>query len=729
MDDGIGKTWERGELEQDRHRSQLEYQATTTAREYIREANRLIAEGTDKCYRSLGLVVLGYGDEEGLFLTLQNHPDVGEVSDYRDLTGVDWGDLSRVLEDGDKYLRDVVEGSIPKPGLYNTPKEIARERIRNAFRSLEAIAEAEDLVESEYTNAVEAHGYSTQVATLMKVPDFITDDEMRIVADPDSKEYMKTIFVGKTTSGKSASLDGEVEDRYNAGRKIIDIVDTDELENGFYDIPQNEDALIKARKKAGVPPSFEDSSELKNPEMEILVPLTHGIEGEKMPFNTSEDEFTVTPFTIPASSLSKRLLVAFLSADASPQQETALRQAYDDVNRDFDDWCLRDMAERVAERDDLDERFRKRVIKLLEQLQESGFIRTQKCEYALDWERIFRDNDTITSFSVSKMQERADKLMVLGYITDCLYQKRKKYSGLPDCVGVFRELHEIAPHSHESSSDESEKAAQEAIVNSLSYIMRKNGHENLEIIADTQDINDLKKGVRKRFSRSVVFLSPAEVYEEVFEQVAGSKKIRNKISSYPTGVGEGVVVGHTEMMERHGKMFQTPVQYHGASFAHCDRDAEMYDDGWEGRAELIDEEELREHDWDTEVPDELEIRHALIQETDEDEDVDLSKMDNDVVQFMRECTEFAEDEYELKSEVRKAYARYADKHGLEEIDPSDRGDMNLFGGSVSKFCELRDEELETTQRENKQTAYAGLSFTQKGRKLLKQFEQSQQKQE
>jgi len=468
--------------------------------------------------------------------------------------------------------------------------------LEDAYQSLVNIAEFESIV-SDVANHSMGTGFELPLGRIWSSFEMEYPDELQLVTRGSG--WPKTLFTGKTGQGKSATLDSAVADRYAAGMKIVDLLDTDEFESAVYDIPQKQPALRDAREELGLPPDYHDVDGFDAPDLEILVPLTS--ETQEMDVPVDDDGNTVIrPFVIPTDDLDQATLVTFLSALVSKQQETSIRTAYDEVS-DSPGWTLRDLADQVIQRDDLDDKYQRRVVRLLENLQGKGFLRTEDHPYALDWERIFRDTDTITAFSVAPLEESVDQMMAMSYLVRGLYDSRKDLSELPPCAAVARELHEIVPHRNETAADARAEALQEAIAHNLSYILRKNRHERLEILGDTQDLMDLKKGVRMRFSRFVLFNLPERSVKAAFA-IAGASDWKKCNGSLGPEQGVGAVVGDTEATSRYGRDFVTPVQFAPSPIHHFDVDE--HDTGLEARTDLLGEE-WETRSWDTGADDGL----------------------------------------------------------------------------------------------------------------------------
>jgi len=463
-----------------------------------------------------------------------------------------------------------------------------------------------------------------------------------------------------------------------------------------YDIPQEQEVLREVREDLDLPTDFTESEVYDDPDVELLVPLTPDVRTQRIPFNEQGDS-VVRPFTIPACELDETTLVSFLGALVSKQQEASLRTAYDAVERQKDDWSLKDLAEEIADQDDLNESFRKRCVRLLENLQNKGFIRTRECEYAIDWSEIFQSTETITAFSVAHVGEKTDQLMVLAYLIYSVYYARRRYFSLPPACAVLRELHEVAPHREEMEDDHRAEALQQAIVSNLSYELRKNRHQRLEFICDTQDVMDLKKGVRKRFSRFCAFDMPEEPLEKIFNYAneTGANSAKKAMKSER---GMGMVVGLSEPNVQDDVSYLSPIEFSPPSFHHFDVDE--HNDGLEARAEYLGED-LETPEWSTGVPGDLRFETDDLLELEEGDS--SASVPDGIDSFVHECITFVDGERTKTTIIREAFNRFADTHGFDT-----RG-ARSFGRQFSKL-----EGVETTKSGSRY--YSGVLLNERGRK-------------
>lgn len=478
--------------------------------------------------------------------------------------------VRRFTEDPDRYM-DLATSSGPRSPeehastLYlraagmADPRERHRETIINAFHSLESLAVARGFVSNSVTNWAPALGYELQIGTWYQPPRDDMPYEIQLVEPGDSEEV--TVNMGKPGRGKGVMGHTETEDRYAAGRKIVDLVDFDENEGGVYDIPNRNPILRDAREDMGLPPDFEESDEYDPPDVEIMVPLTDGAADAYIPYHGPNPEDTVVRFfTVPASSLSKRALKRFISAELTPTQVEIFESAYDEIQRSRDDWNLHEliMATERHRGQHGNQGAVERVQRSIRRVQAKGWIRDRDDPHCISWERILTDPDTITVFTASLMEDtdEAAKYLFHSYVIFAIRNeinrlkklpghKRDGWSHVPKLTVILRELHKVAPNSETSVDDPTIREVQEAMVNDFRDLTAMHRHEGVEVSCDTQNfIGEIKKRARKNFNRACLFQVNLSDAIEMFREVAG--ETRDQYAKRVTrsfGVGECAVLG------------------------------------------------------------------------------------------------------------------------------------------------------------------------------------------
>jgi len=305
------------------------------------------------------------------------------------------------------------------------------------------------------------------------------------------------------------------------------------------------------------------------------------------------------------------------------------------------------------------------------------------------------------------MRERQDKLMVISYLTRAIYHKRKNYEDLPDCAGVFRELHEVAGHQNVRSDDAREKAIQKAFRTEFSYILRKNRHEDLELLVDTQDYLDIDNSVRKRFNRAVAFESSSNVVEDLFDQVAGNKWMHKK---YGRNVSQNFDKATGTVFGKNGteQPFLTPVEFVPPSWHNFDNEED--DTGWQTRVKHLDNEEFRPIDWDTRLPGRLEI-HVDDTPSDSGDDSEEKPEQAAIEAFAESCLVHEPDAAVPTHRVRDAYRSFADEADLVEFDTSES-----FGIWFGRNVDCENDRIGDTQH------YVGIELSPEGQSYLRDAE-------
>jgi hypothetical protein len=605
--DQRGETERYGDYQRDHAIQQAEY-----------ERRQHLCEAVDAGHRALG-----GGRAELLPRLLHGRPDGpldgGLVGELLPRTRADLEAIDEVARQSDRWAwRPVMavwehhhgrDGrGQPDPGAY-----------RRAFESLAALAEWRGVVPSDVQRSVPVQGHELQLGQQQVAPNAGTPSVHRIV-DPASHPPVAA-FQGLPGFGKTTAMTAAVEDRYAAGKKVVDVADLAELENGLYDLPQSQDGLRDVREELGLPPDFRAADGYDPPDVEILVPLHRGLDDCEVPVRAKTDdggtETVVRPFTIPAGEVSRKALNLMLS-HLTDVQQTYLDRAYQSLAAEGEEWSLRDLADAVLETDAQDG-VKRRIYNTLAALQSAGFIRHSDCDHALDWERVFRDDDTITVFSQSLLEDSAHKFMVLSYIVHSLYHERQQHDSLPSLVAVFRELHGIAPNDATASEDERERELQSGIVAAFQELCSMHRHEDIEVLADTQQImGQVNKRAREQVERVVSFRSQYGTLKNLFSDMVGLDDDRyhymNKIARrFETG--EAAIIGKTGM----DSDLEMTISWAPPMCHHLDQQ-DGHGSGWRARVALskrydcVPTEEFDDAPWDPTVPEALQFERLELEE-------------------------------------------------------------------------------------------------------------------
>lgn len=631
----------------------------------------------------------------------------------------------------------------------------ARQTIGAAFRSCTAIAEYEEIIRKDLRTRVDATMFGTKIGEHIQDAEQDLGDTVEAISLLSGA--LKNIHTGGTGQGKSAGVEGEGEAYYlqnfEEGRdfKLLDYVGLRDGENWFYDIPQHDPTMRNSREEQGEPPSFAEDPDRDPetyPELEILVPLTPDLTEQELPFDTDAEEFKVRPFTIPASKIRKRLLISIMATKLTPEQESIIRTAYDEVNNRKDDWTLADLAEEVRSREELSDAKQKPIVSTLRQLQQHGFIRTEQDDYTLDWGDIFGDTKTITVFSQAFVEDEIAQYISVGHLAETIVKQREQRYGIAEALLLMREMWKVAPHNRRQSFDARAAALQEAIGHMLTELFRENRHSGVHLSCDTQYLSDLLKPIRELFNRYVVYNTNRDTVKDVFEWTANDKwgSFYNTLSPKP---GEASIVGMVQpAIDERGIEFLGPIDFAGPSHHHFNEGLD--DNGWQARVnyltpteaceecdskqleraenladltcqdcghEMVDlslgrNEELRRPSeegvgWDDEVPTRLTVNAGY----DEGDTPTIER--RPVALFVDKCLRFREGEAVKRTKVRSAFNEFMLDHGREPRDFDDNGVMAKFGKRLSKAFGDDWDDITRTNRDGER-AYKNLELTTSG---------------
>lgn len=496
---------------------------------------------------------------------------------------------------------------------YDSPTQAACATVEQAHASLTAIAEYGDIVKPDYAKQVDVVGFTTKLGHLWKNPSMDFGDPVEGISTATGS--LKHLFTGGTGHGKTGGAGRQFEDYDRSLRNGQPMKNLDPIglsaENVLYDVPQQDPKLRRARKEHGRPPDFTDLE--YTPEAEYLVPLTPGLEDFPLPHKTGSGEAVPEPFTIPASSISRGLLSAVVSADLTDAEQKVIRDAYSTVNRHNDDWCLDDLAAEIKSRGELSDKQKRSAVRTIRSLQNEGFIRTKECEYAIVWDDVFTSTDRITVFNQTPCDSELAQYFIVAYLLDSIWLLRKRAHDHPHLAQWFRELWEVCGHQvQRRTRDEAVTALMKWIINRVAAMLRQPRDINTDIIADSQDPTDLERSIRERFNRYIIFAGLSEdTVEKMFKWAGekrrgynqGASKLQNSLNGVP---GEAGIVGKVgPAIGDSDKWGVSPVQMVPPSWHQHDKDEGP--SGWQKRVELLDGEELRTVGWDWSLPSDLQV--------------------------------------------------------------------------------------------------------------------------
>jgi hypothetical protein len=604
---------------------------------------------------------------------------------------------------------DVDTASAAKAAGLSTSLETARKRLRNAFLTIENIAIEQGLIRSELTNAAALEGYALQIGVVWKTFDRELPDTIKLWGITDDEDVTATAIQGKPGSGKSASVDTLEEDRYAAGHKVIDCLDWLECENIFHDVPNQRENLLERRDEIDLPTWWDELDDVDEPTVEVLMPLTPELAEWRVPYDTEDERFVVTPFTIPASEIEKRAFKAMLT-HTTDVGSSVLERAFKEVN-EIDDWTIADLAKCVRREAD-DAQVADRVVTELETLQKSSFIRDAKDEHAIDWERIFKSTDVITCFSVAGMSDPASKYMVMLYIIRSLMEEREtttanmgETANLPRLTAAFREMRITCPPASKKTKDPRIRALEGALLDAWRDFSTLHRHNDVEIIGDSQQFNkQVNSDVRANFGRGITFKNKkphVKAFWKSYGADLDDQYIRRVATQFSPG--DFAYLGESNVDERtfHSPCYMAPAMCH-----HIDTKEE--DHGFIARCDYLEHNELRPAPWSAELPDRLAVDQASSSsEPDPDEEP--------VGFFAYHCLDVDDvgrDEWERTDEVYEIYNMFARREGLPEKT------KRSFGIGLSKY--LDDDEYEKKEKMvdgERFTAYFGVRINRTGRNV------------
>jgi hypothetical protein len=650
----------------DQQRNQAEHREELIA-ERLETCSRALSRGLDTDYRAVAVELA-----RTVVPKLREHTPIPLPQYDRRLAGREnwhWADLTEFIDHAPAYIAHFsrrtgseVTTVASRSGRLVDSAQRADTVVRLALESLAAIAENEGIVMDDYAARVDVKCLN------LKVGEHLQQESMDIGDPVHGMSFqlgsILNLHGGKPGSSKSAGTEAEAEPFYHydpddqpdeledpprTAFKLIHLVDLDKGEAWFYDIPQQQPFLRDLREEKGLEPDFAAAEDLDQPETEILVPLTDELDDFELPFDTDREAFTPRPFTIPACTIPKALLVKAILARVTNQGERAIRQAYDEVDRERDDWALTHLAENIRRQKELSDKNKSNAIGVLRSLQNEGYIRTKSDSYTVDWRDLFEATDTISVFSQASAlckSEFGQKFLVAMVLHRILHLRDAGgMFGLPEAVLIMPELWRVVPHNQRDAPDERVAAVQQFIASRMGKAGRLNRRMGIHILADTQYPYDLKNSVREMFNRYVIHNGTTKLAEGAFNWT-GNSKYRSFYGSLTSKRGQAGVVGEVQpAIDERGIEYLSPVEYAPPSHHHFDKDVdqsgwharekyltpteacpecghaelERSDDGYEVTCLAADcgetsvdlslgrNEELRQPEWDTDVPERLGI--------------------------------------------------------------------------------------------------------------------------
>lgn len=592
-----------------------------------------------------------------------------------------------------------------------TTTETAEKRLRDAFLTIENIAIQKGLIRSELTNASALQGFSLDLGVVYKDFNRTLPGTVKLWGIDEDEDVVATAIQGAPGNGKSQAVETLAEDRYAAGHKVVDCLDWLEAENVFHDVRSQRENLLERRDELDLPRWWDDIDGVDEPQVEVLMPLTPELCNWRVPYNLEREEYTVRPFTIPTSEVSKRAIKAMLT-HTTGVQDSVVERALKQVS-EFDDWTLADLADAIVEVGD-DDQVVDRLLTNLETLQKSSFLRDKQDEHCIDWDRIMSDTDTITCFSVAGMSDTAEKYMVMLYITQSLMEEREtttafeEDSRYPRLTSLWRELRIICPPESKKTKDPRLRELEGALIDTWRNFSTLHRHNDVEIIADSQQFEtQIHSDVRANFQKGLTFRNKKPHVRKFWKSFGAdyeNQYVRRVATQFSPG--DFAFLGESSVDERtfHSPCYLAPSMSH-----HIDTKEE--DHGFIARTDYLEHEELRSNPWTAELPKRFEISRG----TDR-----VPSRDEPVAYFAYNCLDVVgAEEWESTDDVYQAYRSYAASEGCEQLNKQN------FGTRLAQYFQrASDRHPDDYEKKEKMVdgdrfmAYFGLRLNQVGRRHL-----------
>lgn len=476
-------------------------------------------------------------------------------------------------------------------------ERVSREFKRVLAESLTAVAVARGTVNAIVETEQPAYEYATRVGTRYVRATSKIGGELQLI-DPGD-DLKATLLTGGQGAGKSTALASLVEDRIERGHAIVDLVDFHKAENAMYDVEgESNSPLQKIRASHGLDTGF--GGDYEPPEVSILAPLTHHLEDSRIPLDKETGEPVVEAFAIPASDLTFRQLVMLMPHSTTTQQKH-VKAAHQYLEQTGKDWTLYDFAQIVRDKTNAGDKIAESIERSLKTVQQKSFVRDKESEFVLDWDELMQRERHVSAFTVHMIRERSDKLAVLSYLIDSLYDARQKLirrrilDEYPPLTAVMRELHTIAPRT--KSEQDAEKTTEGYMIDTLADLLALMRHVNMDILADTQKFyRQLSPRVSGLFHRVYCFKGQKRDIREVFNTRVDDTGPVEDIAQYPKG--------QCALVNQQGATYpiaMSPPRHH-----HLDAKADG--DGLSYRTKVIESEVLRESPYNASIPPRLRFR-------------------------------------------------------------------------------------------------------------------------
>lgn len=536
--------------------------------------------------------------------------------------------------------------------------------LQRFFLSLESASVAESHVTGEFEDTQPVSGFGSQLGERYVRPESSAGGSLTLRDQSD--ELKSVLCAGGKGSGKSTAVESLALDSYAAGHKVVDLVDFFKAENVTYDIPQqdNGEGLLAARREMGLRTGYDDTELgfswllddedpdddlVSSPNLEVLVPMTPGLADTDIPTIPNVGDTTVRPFTIPASDLTYRQLVMLLH-HTTTARENYLRSAHQHLRDTGMDWNLADVAEAVRTESNAGDKISDRIETSLRTAQSKGFIRDTDCPYSLEWGEIMADPNTITAFSVHTVKEQSDRLVVLSYLLDSLYEARRQLllndllHEFPPLTAVMREMHEVAPRS--KSEQESESTIESYMIDTLERLFALTRHADMEVLADTQKFHrQLSPNVSGLFDHILAFEGFVPDVKQIFRTRVDTTDPVERVAQFSDP-------GRCAFISEEG--YKMPIQLAPPRCHHLEAGGDGRGLGFRARVDDTPERKLPAP-WNCDVPDRLRFTQGP-----------KSPLEVFFEKFIRKTGN--ESDYAVKEYITESYNQWADSNGYEELD-------------------------------------------------------------
>lgn len=315
-----------------------------------------------------------------------------------------------------------------------------------------------------------------------------------------------TMVYGSSGMGKSYLLHWLLEFFYARGSKIVDVYDEGRFENCYAYFPNSN----------FIPSDMFPHIEPRGYPLECFVPMSESLPS-KLPS-------LFKPFRITFSDLKKEEFIVLLGSLSRPQRDlisVAWRKRKKGMC--FVDFfklihgLIADSRVKIGKQvlEICDNRSGLALLLKLDRLHQSGLMCDTSDPLALDFDKIMRDNKTITSFSFAFLEDRNLRHLLWAFILRMIHSMRKarQYSAYPELCLVHRELQKNAPARGKGLSTVYD--GQKLALESIRAIIEEPRDPGIRVIADSQAPMKIDSEIRKGFATHFIFQMDRLVVEQL----------------------------------------------------------------------------------------------------------------------------------------------------------------------------------------------------------------------